>query len=85
MLCKNIVQITQVKKSIMPEGTVQWFNFRKGYGFIATSDGKNVFVHYENISEKGNRALNVGDIVTFDVAKSEHGFRAENVILQPKP
>ena len=37
----------------MSEGTVKWFNTRKGYGFIAAADGKDVFVHYSSISSDG--------------------------------
>ena len=37
----------------MSEGTVKWFNTRKGYGFIAAVDGKDVFVHYSSISSEG--------------------------------
>ncbi len=65
----------------MSEGTVKWFNSRKGYGFIATSDGKDVFVHYANIvGEGGYKTLNEGDVVTFDIVEGEKGPRAENVV-----
>jgi len=64
----------------MSEGTVKWFNPRKGYGFISTSDGVDVFVHYSNITSKGFKTLNEGDTVSFDVVKGERGPRAENVI-----
>ena len=65
----------------MPEGTVKWFNSRKGYGFISTSDGKDVFVHYANITGQGGyKTLNEGDAVTFDIVEGEKGLRAENVV-----
>jgi CspA family cold shock protein len=65
----------------MPEGTVKWFNPRKGYGFIATADGREVFVHYSTISGDGYRTLNEGDAVTFDIVEGEKGLRAENVAV----
>ena len=67
----------------MSEGKVKWFNPRKGYGFIATEDGRDIFVHYASISGEGYRTLAEGDEVTFDIVEGEKGLRAENVI--PKP
>ena len=64
----------------MSEGTVKWFNPRKGYGFIATEDGRDIFVHYGSISGEGYKTLVEGDQVSFDVVQSEKGLRAENVV-----
>lgn len=64
----------------MTEGTVKWFNPRKGYGFIATKEGKDIFVHYANINSDGYKTLNEGDSVTFDIVNGEKGPRAENVV-----
>ncbi len=64
----------------MLEGTVKWFNARKGYGFIATPDGRDVFVHYASISGQGYKTLNEGDAVNFDIVEGEKGLRAENVV-----
>ncbi len=64
----------------MSEGTVKWFNPKKGYGFIATPDGRDVFVHYSSISGDGYRSLTEGDSVTFDIVEGEKGPRAENVV-----
>jgi len=64
----------------MPEGKVKWFNPRKGYGFIATDDGRDIFVHYASISGDGYRTLVEGDPVTFDIVEGEKGLRAENVV-----
>jgi len=66
----------------MSEGTVKWFNPRKGYGFIATKDGRDVFVHYASISGDGYKTLAEGNPVTFDVVEGEKGPRAENVVNQ---
>jgi len=64
----------------MAEGTVKWFNPRKGYGFISTGDGRDIFVHYANITGKGYKTLAEGDSVIFDIVKGEKGLRAENVV-----
>jgi CspA family cold shock protein len=64
----------------MLAGTVKWFNPRKGYGFIATDDGRDVFVHYSSISSEGFKSLSEGDAVQFDVVDGEKGLKAENVM-----
>jgi len=63
----------------MSEGKVKWFNPRKGYGFISTTDGQDVFVHYSNVAGEGYKTLKEGDQVTFDIVEGEKGLRAENV------
>ncbi len=64
----------------MSDGKVKWFNPRKGYGFIATSDGRDIFVHYSSISGDGYKTLVEGDPVTFDIVQGDKGLRAENVV-----
>jgi len=64
----------------MSEGKVKWFNPKKGYGFISTEDGRDIFVHYSNIGGDGYKTLDQGDEVTFDVVEGEKGLRAENVL-----
>ena len=66
----------------MSDGKVKWFNPKKGYGFIATADGRDIFVHYSSISGDGYKSLTEGDPVTFDVVEGDKGSRAENVIVQ---
>lgn len=66
----------------MSEGTVKWFNPKKGYGFIATPDGKDIFVHYASITGEGYKTLVEGDPVTFDIVEGEKGLRAEKVVQQ---
>ena len=64
---------------------MKWFNSRKGYGFIAAADGKDVFVHYSSIASDGYKTLEEGDPVSFDIVQGEKGPRAENVVpLSPK-
>ncbi|HON90091.1 MAG: cold-shock protein [Phycisphaerae bacterium] len=64
----------------MMEGKVKWFNPRKGYGFIGTDDGRDVFVHFSSISSDGFKTLGEGDVVLFDIAEGEKGLRATNVV-----
>ncbi|MFH1717234.1 MAG: cold shock domain-containing protein [Planctomycetota bacterium] len=67
----------------MSDGTVKWFNPRKGYGFIATTDGRDIFVHYSSISGDGYKTLVEGDPVSFDITDGDKGLRAENVVAKP--
>lgn len=64
----------------MPEGIVKWFSDKKGYGFIEQKEGKDLFVHHSAINMPGFRTLAEGDRVTFDVADSDRGPEAKNVI-----
>ena len=64
----------------MAEGTVKWFNDRKGYGFIQQEDGEDVFVHHTGISGSGFKTLAEGDQVTFEVEQGAKGPSAKNVV-----
>ncbi|MBK5101378.1 MAG: cold-shock protein, partial [Desulfobacteraceae bacterium] len=57
----------------MANGTVKWFDERKGYGFIEQEDGADVFVHHSGINATGFKSLNEGDRVTFDVEEGKKG------------
>jgi len=61
-------------------GTVQWFNDSKGYGFIAREDGPDIFVHYSAITGEGYRTLKEGDTVQFEVVQGPKGPQAANVV-----
>jgi len=67
---------------VSEEGIVKWFDDRKGYGFIARADGKDVFVHFSNIAQEGFKSLKEGDKVSFDVQETERGPQAVNVVKQ---
>ncbi|MGJ7908295.1 cold shock protein (beta-ribbon, CspA family) [Actinopolyspora lacussalsi subsp. righensis] len=57
----------------MAVGTVKWFNSEKGYGFIATDNGSDVFVHYTAIEMDGFRTLDEGDRVEYEVKPGRDG------------
>jgi CspA family cold shock protein len=63
----------------MPAGKVKWFNDSKGYGFIETTDGKDIFVHYSAIVKEGYKSLAEGQEVTFEVVDGAKGPQAANV------
>jgi len=63
----------------MPEGTVKWFNAKKGFGFLEQENGDDVFVHFSAIQTDGFRTLNEGDKVKFDIVDGEKGPSAANV------
>lgn len=63
----------------MVNGTVKWFNATKGYGFISTEDGEDVFVHYSAIEEDGFKTLEEGQQVEFEIVEGEKGPQATSV------
>ena len=65
----------------MAEGTVKWFNARKGYGFIEQESGNDIFVHFSEIQSDGYKSLEEGEKVTFDVVEGDNGkLQAKNVM-----
>jgi CspA family cold shock protein len=63
----------------MTRGTVKWFNDSKGFGFITSEDGGDVFVHHTSIQGSGFKSLAEGDSVSFDTEKGPKGLKAINV------
>ena len=62
------------------QGTVKWFNDAKGYGFITTDEGKDVFVHFSAIAMDGFKSLAEGQRVEFEITQGQKGDQAVNVV-----
>ncbi|MBQ2471330.1 MAG: cold-shock protein [Acholeplasmatales bacterium] len=62
------------------KGKVKWFNAEKGYGFILSEEGKDVFVHFSAIEGEGYKTLDEGQEVEFDVEVGDKGQLAKHVV-----
>ena len=68
------------------KGTVKWFNSSKGFGFINSEEGNDVFVHFSALAGDDDdfKTLNENDEVEFDVVQGEKGPQANNVVVTKK-
>jgi cold shock protein len=64
----------------MAVGKVKWFNDAKGFGFIESDDGREIFVHYTAIRNEGYKSLHEGQEVEFDLYEGQKGLQAQNVM-----
>jgi CspA family cold shock protein len=78
-LPKSTAEFASSETSKM-NGTVEWFNNSKGYGFIGRTNGPDVFVHYSAIVAEGYKTLNEGDAVEFEIVQGAKGPQAANVV-----
>ena len=62
------------------QGKVKWFSNEKGYGFISSEDGEDVFVHYSAIQDTGFKTLAEGQSVEFDIVEGRRP-QAANVVI----
>ena len=63
----------------MPQGTVKWFNNKRGWGFIVKEDGEDIFVHYSAIKGDGFKSLDESQRVQFEIEAGDKGPAAANV------
>jgi len=64
----------------MAVGKVKWFNESKGYGFIESEEGEDLFVHFSEIQTEGFKTLNEGQTVEFEKSMGQKGPQASKVI-----
>jgi CspA family cold shock protein len=62
------------------EGTIKWFNSKKGFGFIEQETGDDVFVHFSAIEMSGFKTLSEGERVQFEVEENDKGLSARKVL-----
>ncbi|MGI6251942.1 MAG: cold-shock protein [Synergistaceae bacterium] len=62
------------------QGTVKWFNATKGYGFLTSDDGRDVFVHFSAIQDEGFKTLDEGQRVSFEITQGAKGDQASDVV-----
>jgi len=60
-------------------GTVKWFNSEKGFGFITTEEGNDVFAHFSQINKEGYKSLEEGQKVSFEIIEGQKGPQAGNI------
>jgi len=73
--------LEEQQEKAMTNGTVKWFNDKKGFGFIEQEEGPDVFVHFSGIQSSGFKSLNEGDKVTFEIEQGQKGPAAVNVAM----
>lgn len=66
----------------MAVGKVKWFNAEKGFGFITSEEGKDIFVHFSAIQADGYKTLEEGQAVDYDVVETDRGPQAQNVVVK---
>ena len=64
----------------MANGSVKWFNESKGYGFIQSESGKDLFVHFSEIQGDGFKTLSEGQTVEFEETMGQKGPQATKVV-----
>lgn len=72
-----------MSESEAKKGAVKWFNDAKGFGFIETEDGQDVFVHFSSIETSGFKTLNDGEVVEYELKQGEKGLFAAKVLRDP--
>jgi CspA family cold shock protein len=68
----------------MPTGKVRFYDEEKGFGFITTDDGQDVFLHATALPE-GTPALKAGARLEFGVADGKRGLQALSVRVLDTP
>lgn len=78
-LLPNEWHLTAERRRLMAEGRIKWYSEHKGYGFITTEDGGELFVHQSSVKDFGFFGLEKDILVTFDIKETPKGKQAVNV------
>ncbi len=62
------------------KGTIKMFNKEKGFGFIHSEDGSDVFFHYSSLEMEGFKTISAGQEVEFELEQSDRGARASHIV-----
>jgi CspA family cold shock protein len=65
---------------MMLMGEIRWFNPERGFGFIKSKKGPDIFVHFTAIQTDGYRTLSEGQHVCYNVVRGKNGLMATNVV-----
>ena len=68
----------------MPTGKVRWYDVDKGFGFLATDDGEDVFVHASALPD-GTTSLKQGARVEFGIVDGKRGKQALSLTVLEQP
>ena len=63
----------------MSTGKLKWFNAKKGYGFITSNEGKDIFLHISDLQASGIESLQEGEELSFDIGENRGKEKAVNV------
>jgi superfamily II DNA/RNA helicase len=75
----RVPESARERREVRPQGTIKWFDARKGFGFIARRGERDVFVHFSAVEGQGVRRLEEGQVVEFDLAPGRKGEQARRV------
>ena len=69
------------KMEELVKGTVKTFNKEKGYGFITSEGGEDLFFHYSSLQMEGFKTVEKGQKVQFNIENGDRGNRAVNITV----
>ena len=73
-------EVYEESEDFVMVGKVKWFNNEKGYGFIEYSNEEDIFVHYSAIELEGYKTLSEGDLVQYELLRTDKGLQAKKVL-----
>ena len=69
----------------MPTGKVKWFDADKGFGFLTSDEGADVYVHADALPAGAAKSLKAGTRVEFGIAQGRRGDQALQVRILDAP